>query len=124
MEAERIQALGALHSLRSKKKLSAEKLREMHFLSNEANEKWIEVYVETETSGASKRVEDAEAFVQQEQDDMTHAEIVVLTSREPEKTFEETQVAIGESLSDLATSDNGEAGEDELDDRTQWGKLS
>jgi len=96
----------------------------MHFLSNEANEKWIEVYVETETSGASKRVEDAEAFVQQEQDDMTHAEIVVLTSREPEKTFEETQVAIGESLSDLATSDNGEAGEDELDDRTQWGKLS
>jgi hypothetical protein len=38
-EAERIRALGAFRSLRSKKKLAAEKRCEMHFLSNEENEK-------------------------------------------------------------------------------------
>jgi len=69
--AERIRALGALCSLRSKKKLAAEKRRETHFLSNEEREEWIEEYVERETSGARKRVEDAEAAVQQEPDDMT-----------------------------------------------------
>jgi len=81
LEAERIRALGALRSLRSKKKLAVEKRRETHFLSNEEKEKWIEDYVESETAGARKRVEDAEAAVQQEQDDMTHAEIAGLTSR-------------------------------------------
>jgi len=95
LEAERVRALGALRSLRSKKKLAAEKQRETHFLSNEEKEKWIEDYVERETAGARKRVEDAEAAVQQEQDDMTHAEIVGLTPREPEKTFEERMAAIG-----------------------------
>jgi len=116
LEAEWIRALRALRSLRSKKKLAAEKRREMHFLSNEEKEKWIEYYVERETAGARKRVEDAEAAVQQEKDDMTHAEIAGLTSREPEKTFEEMLVAIGESLSDLASSDDGEDGEDEDDE--------
>jgi len=123
LEAERVRALGALCSLRSKKKLAAEKRREMHFLSNEEKEKWIEDYVERETAGARKRVEDAEVAVQQEQDDMTHAEIAGLTPREPEKTFEEMMAAIGDSLSDLASSDDGEDGEDE-DEETELGKLS
>jgi len=35
LEAERLQALGALHSLRSKNRLAAEKRQETHFLSNE-----------------------------------------------------------------------------------------
>ena len=48
----------------------------------------VEDYVERETAGARKRVEDAEAAVQQEQDNMVHAKITVLTSREPEKSFE------------------------------------
>jgi len=52
--AERIRALGGLRSLRSKKKLAAEKRRETHFLSNEEKEKWIEDYVERETAGARK----------------------------------------------------------------------
>jgi hypothetical protein len=107
----------------SKKKLAAEKRRETHFLSNEEKEKWIEDYVERETAGARKRVEDAEAAVQQEQDDMTHAEIAGLTPREPEKTFEEMMAAIGDSLSYLASSYNGDDGEDE-DEETQLGKLS
>jgi len=37
-EAERVRALGALRSLRSKKKLAAEKRRATHFLSNEETE--------------------------------------------------------------------------------------
>jgi hypothetical protein len=64
-------------------------------------------------------VEDAEAVVQQEQDDIKHAEIAGLTSREPKKTFEGMLVAIGESLRDLASSDNGEDGEDEDDEVTE-----
>jgi len=35
LEAERVRALGAMHSLQSKKKLAAEKQRETHFVSNE-----------------------------------------------------------------------------------------
>jgi hypothetical protein len=89
----------------------------------EEKEKWIQDYVERETAVARKRVEDAEAAVQQEQDDMTHAEIAGLTPREPEKTFEEMMAAIGDSLSHLASSDDGEDGEDE-DEETELGKLS
>jgi hypothetical protein len=110
--------------LRSKKKLAAEKRRETHFLSHEEKEKWIEDVVERETAGATKRGEDAEEAVQQEQDDMTHAEHAGLTSREPEKMFEEMLVAIGDSLSDLASSNDGEDGEDEDDVETEQGKLS
>jgi len=121
---ERIRALGALRSFRSKEKLAAEKRRETHFLSNEETEKWIEDYVKRETAGARKRVEDAEAAVQQEQDDMTQTEIAGLTSREPEKTFEEMLVAIRDSLSDLASSDDGEDGEEEDDEETEQGNLS
>jgi hypothetical protein len=54
VEAERFRALGALRSLRSKKKLVAEKQRETHFFSNEEQEKCIEDYVERETAGARK----------------------------------------------------------------------
>jgi hypothetical protein len=113
-----------LRSLRSKKNLAAENQRETHFLSNEVKEKWIEDDVERETAGARKRVEDTEAAVQQEQDDMTHAENAGLMSREPEKTFGEMLVALRDSLSDLASSDNGEDGEDEDDEETEKGKLS
>jgi len=123
-EAERVRALGALRSLRSKKNLAAEKRWETHFLSNKEKEKWIEDYVERETAGARKWFEDAEAAVHQEQDDMMHAELRGLTSRQPEKTFEEMLLPIGDSLSDLASSDDGEDGEDEDDEETEQGKLS
>jgi hypothetical protein len=96
--------------LRSKKKLPAEKQRETHFISNTEKEKWIEDYIDRETALARKRVEDTEAAVQQEQDDMTHAAIARLTSREPDKPFELMLVAFGDPLSDLASSDDGENG--------------
>jgi len=50
---------------------------------------------------------------------MTHAEIAGLTSREPEMTFEEMLVPIGDSLSDLASSDDGEDGKDDDDEETE-----
>jgi hypothetical protein len=93
--------------LRFNKKLAAERRQEMHFLRNEEKEKCIEDYVERATAGARMRVEDAEAAVQQAQDDMTQDEIAGLTSREPEKMMEVMLVAIGDSLSDLARSDDG-----------------
>jgi len=123
LEAERVRALGALRSLRSKKKLAAEKRRETHSLSNEEKEKWIEDCVERENAGARKRVEHAEEAVQQEQDDMTLADIAGLTPTEPEKTFEQMMAAIRDSLSHLARSDDVEDGEDE-DKETELGKLS
>jgi len=113
-----------VRSLSSKKRIAAEKRRRTHFSSNDEKEKWIEDFVERETAGARKRVDDAEAAVEQEQDNMTHAELAGLTFRKPEKVFEEMLVAIGDSLSDLASSDNGEDGEDEDDEETEQGNLS
>jgi hypothetical protein len=110
--------------LRSKKKHAAEKQQETHFLSKEEKERWIEDYVQRETAGARKRDEGAEAVVQQEQDDMTHAETAGLTSREPETPFNEMLAAIGDSPSDLASSDSGEDAEDDNDEETEQGKLS
>jgi len=49
---------------------------------------------------------------------------VGLTKGEPEKTFQEMMVAIGDSLSDLASSDDGEDEEDEDDEETEQGQLS
>jgi hypothetical protein len=109
--------------LRSIQKLAAETHRETHFLSHEEKKKWIQDYVERETAGARKRVEDAEAVVQPEQDNMADAEITGLRSSEPEKTFEEMMAASRDTLSVLASSDNGEDREDE-DEQTEQGKLS
>jgi len=122
--AERVRAPGALRSLRSRKKLAEEQRRETNFLSLEEKEIWIADYVDRETAGATKRVEDAKAEVQQEQHNMTHAEFAELKSRKPEKTCEQMLVAIGDSLSDLASSDDRVAGEDDSDGATKQGKLS
>jgi len=70
------------------------------------------------------RVEDSEAAVQQEQEDMKHAVIPGLTTREPKKTIEEMMVAMGDRLSNLASSDDGEVGEDQDDEETEQGKQS
>jgi len=55
---------------------------------------------------------------------MKHAQIAGLTNRESKMTVEEMMVAVGESLTDLASSINGEDGEDEDDEGTEQGKLS
>jgi len=82
--------------------------------------------VETETAVARKLVEDAETAIEREQHDMRNAEQAGLTTTKPEITFQEVLNAIGDSLSDLASSDDEEAGEDGDDDeeRPVGGKLS
>jgi len=102
----------------------AEKRQELHFLRNEEKQKWIEDHVERETAGARKRDEDAEAAIGQEQEDTEMAEKAGLMAREPEKAFHEMIVAIIERLSDIASSDDEEAGDDENDEATEQGKLS
>jgi hypothetical protein len=55
---------------------------------------------------------------------MKRAGIAGWTSREPQIWFEEMLVAIGDSLNDVASSDNGDDGENEDDDNTEQGKVS
>jgi len=55
---------------------------------------------------------------------MIHAEIAGVINREPENTVEEMMVAVGDSLSDLASSEDGEDGEVKDDEDTEQGKLS
>jgi hypothetical protein len=76
--------------------------------------------VERETAVARKRVEDAETAIMQELQDMTTA------TGKPEMMFKEMLNAIGDSLSDLASSDDEQDGEDEEDNEedTELGKLS
>jgi len=86
----------------------------------------MEDYVERETAVARNRVEDAETAIEQEQDDMRYAAKAGLTTTKPETAYEEMLNAIGDSLSDLESSDDGVDGEDEDDDEVDpaGGKLS
>jgi len=95
-------------------------------LSNEVKETWIEDYVDRETTVARKRVQDAEAAIMQDLKDMNTAERAGATTTKPISTFEEMLHAIGDSLSDFASSDDEQNGEDEEDDEddTELGKLS
>jgi len=125
LEAERVRAFGALRSLRCRKKLAAVERQETHILSKEENERWIEDHVETETVVARKRVEDAETAIKQKQKDMSNVEKAGLTTRNAERTFEEMLNAIGDSLSDVASSEHEEDPKDqEADEDTEQGKLS
>jgi len=124
LEVDRVRVLGALRDLRSKKKLVAEKRQEMRFLSNDEKKKWIKDYVEKETAVARKRVQDAETAIRQELNAMTTAaENVGATTGMPDTTFEELLNCIGDSLSDLASSDREQVGEDEEcdEDHTELG---
>jgi len=64
-----------------------------------------------------QRIQDAKTVIQQVHDDLRNAEKAGLTTTKPETTFEEMLNAIKDSLSDLASSDNEEAGDDEDDDK-------
>jgi hypothetical protein len=111
--AERVRALRALHSLRTKKQVAAETTQETHFLSNEERQKWIEDFVERETAVARKRVKDAQTAIMQ---DMMTAANRGATTGTRKTTFEDMLNMIGDSLSDLASSDDEQDGEDKKDD--------
>ena len=115
-----------MRGLRSNKKFAAGRRQDTHILSNEEKKTWIEDYLERETAVAKTRVEDAETAIQQEQDDMRNVEKVGLTTTKPETTFEEMLNTIGDSLCNLASSDDGAHGEDHDDDEEKpvAGKVS
>ena len=98
----------------------------MHFLSNEEKDKWIEDYEDRQTAVARMPVQDAETAIMQEQQHMRIVEKARLTTAKRETTFEEIFNAIGDSLSDLASSKNEEDVHDEnVDEKdTELGKLS
>jgi len=75
------------------------------------------------TAGARQRVEDAEAAISKEQKHTETAENSGLMTRESEWTFPKMIVAIGESLSNMASSDYGENGKDENNEETEQRKL-
>jgi len=89
-----VRALGALYSLQFQKKISVEKRWAMHLFCNEENEKWIEDYVDNETTDARKRVQNAETAMMHQQEDSTSGEKAGLTTGKPEGTFEEMLYAM------------------------------
>jgi hypothetical protein len=115
-----------LRILRSIKRLAVEKRRETYFLSNKEREKWIEDYVERETAVARKRVQDAQTAMMQKEEHIVNVENGRSITTKPEITFEEMLNAIGDSLRDLASSDNEADGDGDDDDEadTVHGKLS
>jgi hypothetical protein len=110
LEAEGVQALAAWRSLRRNQNLSIENIREMLFLSNEEQEKWIEDYVERGTAVARKQVQHVETAIMQALDDMSIAQVAGATSWKPKKTLYEMINAIRDSLRDLARSDDEQNG--------------
>jgi len=88
----------------------------MHFERNKEKEKWIKEYVEGETAVARKRVQDADTAIMQEQEDISTVQNAGATTRKPKKPVKQMLNAVGESLSDLASSDDDQDGEDKDDD--------
>jgi hypothetical protein len=84
----------------------------------------IEEYVERVSAGATKGVENAEAAVLQQQEDMRKAWNFGLTSREPTKTFQLMTIAMGDSLTDLTSCDGAEDNEDKDHAGTEVGQLT
>jgi len=115
LRAEWVRASGALCSIWSKKNLSAERRQETHCLSSQEKEKGIKHYVDRETTVARQSVFNAETAIMKEQDDMRTVEKEGSTSRKRVKTFHEMFYAIVDSLSELASPDDEDDGENEAD---------
>lgn len=73
---------------------------------------------------ARNRVEDALAVTWQEPEYTQSAANLGLTTAEPETTFHAIMVVIRHSLSEIASSDDGEDGADEDDEVTEQGQLN
>jgi hypothetical protein len=83
-------------------------------------------YVERKTIVSTNRVQDAETAMMQEHGHMGNVENGRSTTTKSERAFEEMLNAVGDSLSDLGSSEEEEDGEDEDDNEgdTRHGKLS
>lgn len=79
-----------------------------------------------ETAVENMRVELAVTAIMQKQDDMWNAEKLGLETTKYKIAFQKVLNAIGDSVSDLESSNNKESGENKEDDEeaTELGKLS
>jgi len=89
-------------------------------------QKWIENNVDGVTTVARKQVQAAETMIMQEQEDMRNVGKARSTTTKSEIAFEEMLNAIGDSLRNLASSNNDKDWEDEdnAEEDTEHGKLS
>jgi len=83
-----------------------------YFLSNEETEWWIEDYMDWETAVVRSRVQEAKKVIMQVQEHIRKVENARATTTNPETTFQEMLNEIGDSVSELVSSDNKEDGED------------
>jgi len=67
---------------------------------------WIKDYVDSESTVVTKGVQDAETAMKQELEDLRNAEKARMTNQKPIKPFEQMLNTIGDSVSNLACSDN------------------
>jgi hypothetical protein len=79
-------------------------------------EKWIKDYVEGETTVARAQVQDTETAIMQVLEAVTTAGNAEEPTKKPATTIEDILNAIGESLSDLASSNVEQNGEHEESD--------
>lgn len=80
--------------------------------------------MEREITVARKRVKDADTVSKQQHKQIRNAEHTGVTTREAAKMFQEMKIAIGDSLSNLANSNQEEDGDDEYHLDTDRGKRS
>jgi len=79
-------------------------------------DQWIDDYVERETPPVTKRGEDTVTVIEEEPEYIWNAEHMGLTCSKPERSYVGMLNAIGDSLSDLASSSDAEVGDDKEDD--------
>lgn len=96
----------------------------MHFSRSDDKWKWIELYVDRETDGARQCIEAAEPAIVLKQEVTETAVNSGLTTRVAEEMFHKMMVAIGDSLCDIADSEDGEDAEHASDELTEPGMLS
>jgi len=103
-----------------------EKRQQPHILRNEEREKWIEDYVERESTVARMRVQDAKTAMMHKHEHLGNVEKGRSTTTKPNITSDEMLNAIGDSLSDLASfkDEEDEDHEDDDEEDTGHGKLS
>jgi len=129
MVTNRLRILKLLRSLWSETTLAAKRRRETKSFSNHKKQKWIEDYVDRDATVARKRVEETETAIQQAEDDMSWAEIEGLRGQKPEKIFAKMLNAIGDSLSDVASSNDDLVGKLKtmtmrIQSRARWAKIT
>ena len=117
IESERIRALQALRTLRSKKKAKAAASKDTVSMTQQEREKWIEDYVERETAVARRRVEEADAAWELEKERLA-AEALdgASTASKSKTTFAEMLKGIDDSIDDIATSDEDDEDDEDEDE--------